>query len=126
MNRHRRKANQGMTLVEVLVALFIVAIALGAAVQSVGKAVSNETVLRDQLFARWVASNRITKLRLEKQWPNLGSTNGDATMASQEWTWTQLIEKTPTDNVRSVTISVRQTDSGEQTSLASMTSFLTN
>lgn len=117
---------QGLTLIEVLVALMVVAVALGAAIQSVGTTANNTTMLREQLFARWVASNQVTKLRLEKAWPDLGDAEGTSTMIDHEWSWTQTTEKTPNDNMRSVTVSVWTDATKQGAPQAAMTTFLVN
>ena len=122
----QHKKQQGMSLIEVMVALLVVTIALGAAIQSVGKAVNNQSILREQLFSRWVASNRIAVLRLERRWPKLGKVKGESTMAGQKWIWEQLAEKTPNDTVRSITISVWLANEKDDSPLAAMTAFITH
>ncbi len=97
---------QGLSLVEVLVALVVVAVALGAALQTVGTAASTETRLREQLFARWVASNQLANLRIEGQFPRVGSTTGQSEMASVKWDWKQTTTATPSENIRQVEVIV--------------------
>ena len=61
MTPHR---TQGFTLVEVLVALMVVAIGLAALMVSVSGAARTSGYLRDKTLAQWIAMNRITEVRL--------------------------------------------------------------
>src|SRR5256886_2548166 len=62
MNRARRAA--GFTLVEILVALAVLAIALTATARSLGGALDTTAALRDRTLARWVAEGRLASLEL--------------------------------------------------------------
>ena len=62
----------GMTLVEVLVALAIVAITLAAGFKAAGGLTVNAQRLSDLTVAHWCAENQLTQLRLTKAWPGLG------------------------------------------------------
>ncbi|MCK4744297.1 MAG: type II secretion system minor pseudopilin GspI [Sulfuriflexus sp.] len=52
---------KGMTLIEVLVALVIIAVALSAAIRSVNAGVANTDYLKQKSFAHWVAMNEIAE-----------------------------------------------------------------
>ena len=64
----------GFTLLEVLVALVIIATALGASLRAVGSLTQNSSDLRGSMMATWSAENRLTQIRLAQEWP-MGSTN---------------------------------------------------
>ena len=53
----------GMTLIEVLVALVIIAVALSAAVRSVNMGSANTDYLKQKSFSHWLAMNEITELQ---------------------------------------------------------------
>ncbi len=81
------KRQRGFTLLEVLVALAVLAIALAAAIKAVGSHVSNQTYLKERSFAHWVAMNKVAELRTSGQLPNEGDLNGAATMGGMEFRW---------------------------------------
>jgi len=55
---------RGFTLIEVLVALAIVAVTLGAGIKAAGSLTNNTQRLADVTAAQWCADNQLTGLRL--------------------------------------------------------------
>ena len=101
-----KRHSKGFTLLEVMIALFIVAMSLGGVLKVMGTAASNTSRLTNRTFAQWVALNQITQLQIDKTWPKYGESKGDDEMASQEWRWKQKIIKTSDDNIKRVELSV--------------------
>ena len=63
--RHPR----GFTLIEVMVALVVIALGMLGVIQAVSQTASNSGYLRDKTIAHWVAMNRLTEVRLQKAAP---------------------------------------------------------
>lgn len=63
---------RGFTLIEVLVALVIVAIALAAGIKAAGALTNNAERLAQVSAAQWCAENQLTELRLTQQFPDIG------------------------------------------------------
>ena len=110
LNRHPLKpdlhSHQGFTLIEVLVALTIAAIALAAVSRTVIQAIDTTAALRDRQLALWVAQNRLARIRIAKDWPRPDSSDGSATQMGREWVWKQKVITTPEPNFRRIEIEV--------------------
>jgi general secretion pathway protein I len=69
-----RAAARGFTLVEVLVAVAVIAIALAAGLRAAGVLVDNSQRLADVVAAQWCAENHLSNLKLTRQFPGIGET----------------------------------------------------
>jgi len=98
---------RGFTLVEMVVALAVLAIAMGALISGMGRYAANAAVLREKTVALWVAHNRLTEIGLDATWPDTGKSDGDVEMAGAEWRWDVTVAETPDPKVRRVDITVR-------------------
>ena len=94
--------NRGFTLLEVLVALTIIALSLGALISTSGSQASNAAYLKQKTIAHWVALNEITKLQVENKWLGKGDTRGTTTMAGFDWYWTRTVIETEDKNTHQV------------------------
>lgn len=119
MLRSKHTGELGFTLLEVMVALAIVAIALAAAIKVSAMSVDNLSHLRNKTLAHWVALNLLAERRLQPVWPAMGDSNGEMTMAGREWPWLIEITSTEDTDVRRIQLTV----DGEE-SLVSLTGFL--
>lgn len=118
-----RQRAAGFTLIEIVVALAVLATAMGAIVTGMARFTGNAAVLRDKTIALWVAHNRLAEIELQPQWPDLGRSDGDVEMAGTDWRWFVTVSETPDPNVRRVDIRV-QLERQEQ-DLISLSSFRT-
>lgn len=91
---------RGFTLVEVMVALAIVAIALPAVLMALYRQVDDTAYLRDKTMAAMVAANTLAEMRLviaSTRTLAAGKDNGMVTMADRDWHW--WLETTQTEQV---------------------------
>jgi len=118
----RTRGAAGFTLVEILVALTVLAIALTAAAHSLGAAIDTTVALRERILARWVAEDRLSELELRGEWPALDTKEGDADMGGRKFHWIQETSVTPYARMRRVEVSVVLL--GGKVPLAHLTGFV--
>ena len=97
---------QGFTLIEVLVAVSIIAIGLTGILTTINGMVNSSSYLRDKTLANWVGQNHIAELRLDSDWPDIGKRTADVEMANQEWRIATEISATPVEKLRRIDVSV--------------------
>jgi general secretion pathway protein I len=100
------KYNKGMTLLEVIVALAIFAIAAVSITKSLGEQMANMPILEERTLAQWVASNQMVEARLTSPFPDIGQKEGQVDLAGRDWYWRQKVVKTTDDKFRMISISV--------------------
>jgi len=105
---------RGFTLIEVLVALGIVAIALMAGLQATAALTRNAQRQSDVLLAQSCAENELVKVRLAKQMPGVGDSSVACEQAGQVFTVALAVRATPNPNFLRVDAQVL---SGEATVL---------
>lgn len=117
------RAAKGFTLIEVIVALVVIALGMLGVIQAVSQTAGNSGYLRDKTVAHWVAMNRLTEIRLQKSAPGVDKTSDEVEMAGRRWKWTMNVTQTPVETIRRIDITVRPADAKEGSSLASLTGF---
>jgi general secretion pathway protein I len=97
-----RPTARGFTLVEVLVALAVVAITLSAGLQATGALTRAATRQSSQWLAQLCAENELTRLRLARQLPGVGDTTVDCEQAGQTLQVLVSVLPTPNPNFRRI------------------------
>lgn len=97
-----RAAWQGFTLIEVLVALAIVAIALAAGVQATSALSNNAMRQSDLMLAQLCAENELVKARLSKQMPGVGDSSVACEQGGRAFNVTVSVLPTPNPSFRRV------------------------
>jgi type II secretion system protein I len=105
-----RRTHGGFTLVEVLVALMIVAFGMSAVMAALSSAADTTGWLRDKSLAQWIAFNQIATTRLALQAPSKGTTTGSLDYANAKWAWSQEIEEIDIPGILRITVKVRRDD----------------
>lgn len=113
---------RGFTLVEILVAVAVLGVAMGAILSGMARYADNAGALREKTVALWVAHNRLTEIGLQSGWPEIGNSDGDLEMAGIEWRWEVTVAETPDPRVRRVDITVRP--KGGTGAAAALSSFV--
>jgi general secretion pathway protein I len=115
--------HRGFTLIEVLAALVIVALGMLGVIEAVTQSARNGTYLREKALAHWIAMNVITEQRLQPEPPAVTESSANVEFAGERWEWTMRVTQTQVESLRRLDVSVRQIDSPEKSSLATVTGF---
>lgn len=110
MHFKKNRQRNGFTLLEVLVALVIVGTALGASLRAIGSLTQNSTDLRVAMMATWSAENRLTQIRLAREWPPLGQRGFDCPQGDLLLRCEEDILATPNPAFRRVQVTVVDID----------------
>ena len=108
--RRARQPARGFTLVEVLVALGIVAIALLAGLQATAALTRHAQRQSDMLLGQTCAENEMVKVRLARQLPDVGDSSIACEQAGQVFTVAMAVRPTPNFNFRRVDAQVFKGD----------------
>ena len=112
----RNRPYMGFTLIELMVALAVLAIGMTAVLHSTSQAGHAGIFLKQKTIAHWVASNQAAELSINREWLEPGVTTGTETMARQTWNWEAEVQNTEVPELRLVTIRV-SLDGEEKASL---------
>lgn len=121
LNGALKKHIKGFTLIEVLLALAVFSLAGVALLATSSNHFNQLSQIEKQMYANWVASNKLTEAKLNPKWPPQNNQKGTFEMAGHEWHWLQKVIKTTDNDMRAIVIEVRANEKDED----SLTSFMT-
>jgi len=116
------QSHRGFTLVEVMVALTIVAFSLTAIAASMNQMIDAANTMRDRTYASWIAQNKISELRLANVIPEVSSTSGEVEFANNDWSWRTVVSETGIENFFRVDVSVSH--AGSEYVIRTVTGFI--
>ncbi|MDR2013771.1 MAG: type II secretion system minor pseudopilin GspI [Rhodanobacter sp.] len=119
MNLRHPKSAHGFTLIEVLVALAVVALALLALVRTTSVQVRSFDALRERTLAGWVAADVLAQTRLENRFPATGRGDGHMQLAGRDWRWTREVQATANTDIRRIDVRVFAGDTAEPSAMLS-------
>lgn len=118
-------SQRGFTLVEVMVALLIVAMALPALLMRIGGMATAAAQSRDTAVAYWIAENKLQEIyltqRLQRITPS-GRQADDVQMAGETWDWQTETEETAVPGL--LRLRVRVAMQGSEDNLVEISGFL--
>lgn len=117
-----REDENGFTLVEVMVALTIVAFSLTAIAATMNQMIDAANSMRERTYASWIAQNKIAELRLANVTPEVSSTSGEVDYANAQWAWRAVVSETGIESFYRVDISVSL--AGSEYNIRTVTGFI--
>lgn len=116
---------RAFTLIEVLVAMTIIAVGVSALVASAGSSAWRADYLREREFGRWVASNVLTELQAVPAWPDVGTKNTEVSMGNFQWYVRTRTQAVADADLRRLDIEVRR-DKDSESYVYVVTGFVGN
>jgi len=121
-----KQTARGFTLIEVMIALLVVAVALSAMLVRIQGIIDNTAYLRDKTLASWVALNQLELVRLTNQ-ANSSLVEKDMTgveeMANRRWVWRIEPEQTEAEGFQQITVKVADAEDADNW-LVSLNAYL--
>ncbi len=117
-------AQRGFTLIEVLVALAVIAVTLAAGLQATGALTRAATRQSDQWLAQICAENELTRLRLLRQLPGTGDSEVPCSQAGRNMLVRVAVLPTPNPNFRRIDAVVQGDVDGNTVRLLSLSTIL--
>ena len=105
-----RRPSGGFTLVEVLVALAILAVTLGAGLKAAGALVLNAQRQTQMTAAQWCADNHLTELKLTGAFPGAGQSDFSCEQLGVRYRGQLRAQNTPNPNFRRVDVQIFSED----------------
>ncbi len=103
---------RGFTLIEVMIAMLVIALSVGALLSTLVTSASAVDYLREKAFAQWIALNRVSELRLSGARPASGVTRDTVEFGGQNWRWEQQVSDAGIEGLLRVDVRVSRLPDG--------------
>lgn len=114
----------GFTLIEVIVAMAVIAIALAATLKTVSNVVRNTASLHERIVASWVAENVMHEHQLSLNGYEHGQ--GQTDIMQMSWLWSKHVYDTTDENIHKIEIEVTKKDSNSDFVFSHISFFAAN
>ncbi|MGI9223335.1 MAG: type II secretion system minor pseudopilin GspI [Woeseiaceae bacterium] len=116
------RRQHGFTLVEVMVALSIVALSLLGIAASMNQMIDAANTMRERTYASWIAQNKIAELRLANAQAEVSTTSGEIDYANTTWAWNVDISETGIEDFFRIDVAVSL--AGSEYTIRTVTGFI--
>ncbi len=101
-----RPRARGFTLLEVLIALVVLALALLALTRTAAIQIDAFASLRERTLAGWLAQNLVAETRLANPLPSPGHSNGQRRFGGRDWRWDLDVQSTQAPSIRRLDVRI--------------------
>jgi len=116
---------RGFTLLEILIALAVLALALSAIIKASSDFTGAHAHLHGRSMATWVARNVMVEFQVAEEWPRVGERKGSREMGGAEWRWLARISQTDEAELRRIDVEVVPSEADDRASpLTTLSGFL--
>lgn len=102
----RSRKDAGFTLIEALVALVIVSLGMMAVNMQLNQFAVTSIYIQQKTLASWIATNVLTELSVQSEWPEPGDSEDEVEYAGRLWRYRIEISETQVENLRRADVSV--------------------
>jgi general secretion pathway protein I len=113
---------RGFTLLEVLVALLVLALALLALSRTAANQVDTFGKLRERTVAGWLAADVLAQTQLANAFPATGKSDGQRRFGGRDWRYDVIVQGTPVASIRRIDVHVFAPEDAKSP-MASLTGF---
>lgn len=107
------KGAKGFTLIELMIAMAVFAIAGVAVMRATTEHIRAMGIIEEMTMAGYVADNQLQLARLETRWPPLAA-EGEVEMAKNRWKWVLEVLETDDAEFRMLKVTVRPVEEPER------------
>lgn len=122
------KQQSGLTLIEVLIALAIVAIAMTAIIKATSQNIRGSTYIKDKTIAMWVGQQVLNEARIGLLQPSKDSEKLKAKtkMLNADWYWDLSQSETPNKRIKKVEVRVftHEVDNDDESPTITMETYI--